>query len=138
MNAMKIQLSEARTAFEPGEELTGTASWKLDKPPRAVELRLFWFTRGQGSTDAGVAETARFDHPLPEEARPFRFRLPDGPCSFSGKLISLIWAVELVAEPSKETGRQEIAIAPSGEAVVLESLPETKPKKRWFQRRARP
>ena len=137
MSDLKIELSEGRTAYAPGEELTGTVSWKLEKPPRAVELRLFWFTRGRGSEDAGVVERVRFDHPLPEEARPFRFRLPEAPCSFSGKLISLRWAVELVAEPSKAVGRQEITIAPGGEEVVLDSLPETKPKKRWFQWGAR-
>ena len=133
MSALKIQLDEGRAAFAPGEELTGTASWKLEQPPRAVELRLFWFTRGWGTEDAGVVETVRFDHPLTEEARPFRLRLPETPYSFSGKLISLRWAVELVAQPSKEVARPEITIAPGGEEVRLDSLPETKPKKRWFQ-----
>jgi hypothetical protein len=137
MSALTIELSEGRTAFAPGEELTGTATWKLDQPPRAVELRVFWFTRGWGTEDAGVVETVRFDHPLPEEARPFRLQLPASPYSFSGKLISLRWALELVAQPSKAVVRQEITIAPGGEEVVLDSLPETKPKKRWFQWGAR-
>jgi hypothetical protein len=132
MSDVKIQLGAGRTAFEPGEELTGTAAWKLDKPPQSVELRLFWFTRGQGEKDAGVVETVRFDHALREEARPFRFRLPDGPYSFSGKVISLIWALELVALPSKETGRQEITLAPGGKEVRLGSLPEPQARKRLF------
>jgi hypothetical protein len=133
MSVLKIELSAGRTAFAPGEELTGAATWKLEKPPRAVELRLFWFTRGWGTEDAGVVETVRFDHPLPEEARPFRLRLPEAPYSFSGKLMSLHWAVELVARPSKAVARQDITIAPGAEEVVLDSFPETKPKKRWFQ-----
>ena len=98
---------------------------------------MFWFTRGQGIEDAGVVETVRFDRPLREEARPFRIRLPGAPYSFSGKLISLIWAVELVSEPSKEAGRQEITIAPGGQEVQLDSLPETEPKRRWFGSGAR-
>jgi hypothetical protein len=137
MNDLKIQLASGRAAFEPGEEITGTAAWKLDKPPRSVELRLFSFTRGQGDEDAGVAETVRFDHALPEDSRPFRFRLPDGPYSFSGKLFSLVWALELVVEPSKENARQEITIAPGAKTVQLDSLPETKARKRsfpWFRR----
>jgi hypothetical protein len=133
MSAFKIELSEGRTGFEPGEELTGTAAWKLDKTPRAVELRLFWFTRGRGNEDAGVVETVRFDRPMPGEARPFRFRLPEAPCSFCGQLISLIWALELVAEPSKEVERLEITIAPGGGVVRLDRLPQTNEKKRFFQ-----
>jgi hypothetical protein len=132
MSELKIQPGGGRRAFEPGEELAGAASWKLDKPPHSLELRLFWFTRGHGEADAGVVETVRFDHALAEEARPFRFRLPDGPYSFSGKVISLVWALELVAQPSKETGRQEIILAPGGKEVRLGSLPETKAKKRLF------
>jgi hypothetical protein len=134
MSELKIQLSTERTAFEPGEELAGTASWKLDPRPRAVELRLFWFTRGPGPEDAGVVERVRFEHALPEEARPFRFRLPDAPYSFSGKLFSVVWALELVAEPSKEAGRREITVAPGGKEVRLESLPQTETKKRLFWR----
>ena len=109
----------------------------MDKPPRAVELRLFWFTRGAGEDDAGVVDTVRFDHPMPDDSRPFRFRLPDGPYSFSGKLISLVWALELVAESSKENARQEITIAPGAKTVQLDSLPQPKAKKRsfpWFRR----
>jgi hypothetical protein len=132
MSLLKIELSDARTGFEPGQELPGTAAWKLDKPPRAVELRLFWHTSGMGTENAGVVETVRFDHPLPEETRSFRFRLPDAPYSFTGKLISLRWALELVAEPSKEVARREITIAPGGEEVRLESLPDNKTWKRFF------
>ena len=123
MSALNIQLNEARNVFEPGDEITGTASWKLAQPPRAIELRLFWFTRGKGTSDAGVVETVRFDHPSAGDTRPFRFRLPEAPCSFSGKLISLIWALELVAEPSKETMRLRITVAPGGREVRLDSIP---------------
>jgi hypothetical protein len=128
MSDLKIQLAAGRMAFDPGEELTGTAAWKLDKPPRSVELRLLWFTRGQGEEDACVVETVRFDHPIQDDSRP---------CSFSGKLILLVWALELVVEPSKENARQEITLAPGAKPVQLESLPETKAKKRsfpWFRR----
>jgi hypothetical protein len=137
MSALFIELRPDRTAFEPGEELAGAVRWQLDTPPRAVELRLFWFTRGKGTEDAGVVETVRFDGPLPEEIRSFRFRLPAAPCSFSGKLISLIWALELVAEPSKEVARREIVVAPGGQEVRLDSVPEEDSPKRFFLWRKR-
>jgi hypothetical protein len=121
---LQIEIDEGREAFEPGGKLAVTATWQLAKPPRGVELRLFWFTRGRGSEDAGVVETVRFDGPKAEDKRSFRLRLPEGPCSFSGQLISLIWALELVAEPSKETARVEIVMAPGGQAVQLDALPK--------------
>jgi hypothetical protein len=123
MSDLRISLRQDRTAFEPGEELNGAVLWKFDEPPIAVELRLFWFTRGKGTEDADVVKTVRFDQPLPEEVRPFGFRLPAGPYSFSGKLISLVWAFELVAEPSQETARMQITVAPGGHEARLDSVP---------------
>ena len=123
MNDLRIEIDENREASEPGAELTGTVSWSMSQPPRSMELRLFWFTRGKGTEDAGVVQTVAFDHPLPDEKRSFRLRLPEAPYSFSGKLISLLWALELVAQPSKAMVRREIVIAPGGREVRLDSLP---------------
>ena|SRR5437879_6330390 len=125
MNELRIDTREGRKDFEPGDELNGTAVWKLDQQLRAIELRLFWFTRGKGTEDAGVVETVRFDRPMTEERRSFRFRLPEAPYSLSGKLISIVWALELVADPSKEVVRLEITVAPGGREVRLDSI-ETK------------
>ena len=125
MNELKIELRTARTNFAPGEELAGTASWILDQTPRAMELRLFWFTKGEGNEDVGVVETVRFDHPAAQESRPFRLQLPELPYSFSGKLITLAWALELVAEPSQMVTRVEIVVAPDGRVVQLQGADES-------------
>jgi hypothetical protein len=45
--------------------------------------------------------------------------LPEGPYSFSGKLISLIWALELACSPGSETVRREITVSPTGHEIVL-------------------
>jgi hypothetical protein len=132
MSQLSIEIDQDRAALEPGDELTGTACWQLDQAPRTVELRLFWFTRGKGTEDAGVVETVRFARPSPQESRPFRLRLPPVPYSFSGKLISLVWALELVPAPSKEVARQEFVMAPGGQEVRLDSLPASETRKRVF------
>jgi hypothetical protein len=132
MSQLHIELNQERAAFEPGEELTGKVRWQFDQAPRKLELRLFWFTRGQGTEDAGVLETVRFDSPKPEEFRPFRLRLPSGPYSFSGKLFSVAWALELLATPAKEVARVEFVMGPGGQQVQLETLPETESSKRSF------
>ena len=54
-----------------------------------------------------------------QETRTFSLDLPRGPCSFSGKLVSLIWALELVLQPSGEAGRTRITIGPQGREVNL-------------------
>ncbi len=124
MSELKIAVREDRTHFLPGDEIVAAAYWKLDQPPTAVEARLFWFTRGKGTPDANVVQTVRFDDPLVEEARPVRFQLPDAPYSFSGRLISLIWALELVVGRSGESVRLELTVSPTGEEIVLHERSE--------------
>jgi hypothetical protein len=119
MSELLIALREDRISFQPGEDLAGSVYWKLDESANALELRLFWFTRGKGAEDARVLDVLRFDQPKKEEDRPFRFKLPDSPYSFSGKLISLVWALELVTEPAKDVERLEITMAPGGKEVQL-------------------
>ncbi|MBI5385573.1 MAG: hypothetical protein HZA90_12915 [Verrucomicrobia bacterium] len=120
MNQLRIGIREERRIFQPDDELVGAAGWELDTPPKSVEVRLLWFTRGKGTEDVGVVDTVTFENPQAAEARPFRFQLPATPYSFSGKLISLLWAVELIALPSKDSTRAEFALAPDGQEVRLD------------------
>lgn len=120
MSWLRLELAGGRTAYTPGDEMAGTASWHMDGLTESVVLRLFWYTEGKGDRDVGVAEELRFDPPSPEDRRELRFTLPEGPYSFSGKLISLIWALELVVEPGEHTERQEIVLSPTGEEVRLQ------------------
>jgi hypothetical protein len=123
MSELKIELADDRTAFEPGAEIRGRAFWKLDAAVHAIELRLFWFTRGKGTEDAVVVDSVRFDQPREDDSGTFRFKLPEAPYSFSGKLISLIWSLELVTQPRGEVARTEIVVAPGAQEVRLESIP---------------
>ena len=134
MTELRIDFAEHKSAFEPGEEITGNVSWSLEKAARAVELRLFWFTRGKGTEDAGVVQTIRFEQPLPQETRSFQLRLPDAPYSFSGKLISLVWALELIVSPSKEVARREFEMGPGAREIRLESLPPVGLVQKWLSR----
>ncbi len=105
--------------FRPGETFSGSASWSLDAQPEAVEVRLFWYTEGRGTQDVGLVEKVRFEAPLPSERRDFQFVLPDGPYSFSGELVSVRWAVEVVAEPSGEAQRFDLTLSPTGQEILL-------------------
>ena len=116
---MEVTLAGGRTAFSPGETLEGTAAWRLAERPESLEVRLFWYTQGKGDRDLEVVESQALEPPEAEGSRGFRFRLPEAPYSFSGQLISLLWAVELVAEPGTRGTRAEITVAPGGREVLL-------------------
>lgn len=119
MNALDVKIAGGQTTFRPGEEVRGVASWSLAAPPEKVELRLFWHTQGKGDQDVAIVETIPFDAPGQKDRREFALRLPDGPYSFSGKLISLLWSIEVVAEPGDLAGRVEIVVSPTGREVVI-------------------
>jgi hypothetical protein len=114
-----IRIEGGRSAFRPGESVTGEASWTLDRNPASVELRLFWFTRGRGTEDIEIVNTLKFENPRQADRRPFQLRLPESPYSFSGKLTSLIWAIEVVAQPGGTAGRAELVISPSLAEILL-------------------
>ena len=87
---------------------------------QSVELRLFWYTQGKGDQDVGVVATVPFPEPASQDRRDFRIPLPLGPYSFSGKLISLMWALEVVAEPGSRAGRLEITVSPTRREIQLQ------------------
>ena len=119
MSWLTLEASGGRTDFHPGEVVPATARWSLDQAPAAVEIRLFWYTEGKGTQDVLIVDRARYEGPLASERRDFRFDLPDSPYTFSGKLISLRWALEVVALPSEEAQRLEITVAPTGKEILL-------------------
>ena len=52
-----------------------------------------------------------------EAARPFT--LPVQPWSFSGRLISLVWGIEVVDAASQRSARVEFVAAPEGREIHL-------------------
>lgn len=119
MNELQIGTVGNQTTYRPGEEITGGAGWSLDRQPDSVEVRLFWHTDGKGTRDVGVAGTISFEHSQQKEARQFKFVAPAAPVSFSGKLISVIWSLELVALPSNDCARLDLVISPTGHEIIL-------------------
>jgi hypothetical protein len=119
MDWLEVTIPSGRTAFAPGEEIEASAVWRLDEMPDSLEIRLFWFTEGKGDRDTEIV-VAESIEPSPSGHRTCRFRLPDlVPSSFSGKLVSLLWAIELVAEPGDRAGRVDLIVSPTGEELRL-------------------
>ncbi len=114
---ISIRLDGPRS-FEPGSEIEVTGRWDLAEQPESVELRLVWNTEGKGTTDIGVSVTEQIEFPLASDERTIALRLPRAPYSYSGRLVSIVWALELVALPGEEADRVEITIGPGGREVV--------------------
>jgi len=127
LEMLQIETRDGRTAYQPGEQIDGTVRWRFEVPPKSLEARLFWYTEGKGERDVGVVESLPFANPGKEDHQPFSFRLPAGPYSFSGKIIDLLWAIEVVAEPGgRPEGQAErlgILMSPSGREIVLAAEP---------------
>ena len=62
-------------------------------------ISLLWHTEGKGTEDVEVVEQINVEDPPITGSHDFSFRVPDFPWSFSGTLISLIWAVEASLDP---------------------------------------
>ena len=124
MNEISLELRGGTTAFTPGQEVAGSVRWRLDPRPESIEVRLFWRTQGKGTEDSEIVEVERLGVSSESGEQEFRLRLPDGPYSFSGKLISLLWAIEAVALPSQQAFHQEITMSPTGREVLLFGVDE--------------
>jgi len=117
---MRIELDDDRRWYLPGENVSGRIVWNLIAD--AVELRLFWHTSGKGTEDVEIIDDLRIDAAGANGEKGFSFRLPLGPYSFSGSLITLAWALELMAFPGGEIERVELVVAPTPVELRLESL----------------
>jgi len=124
MNILRIKTDDAQTWFKPGTTIGGDASWHLDATTDALEVRLFWYTQGKGTQDVEVVDKLRVDDPEPSGHRVFKFAIPASPYSFSGKLITLSWAVELVVFPGEETERVDLVVGPQPIEISIDGLRE--------------
>lgn len=122
MSTLRIAVKDSRKNFRPGEVIEGAIGWETSESLRAIEIRFFWYTRGKGTEDVQIVDETRLESPDGQGAAPFRFTAPDHPPSFSGKLISVLWAVEAVALPRGGSARAELVIGPDGHELDLNSL----------------
>ncbi len=123
MKEIRIDLPTEQRSFRPGETIEGVVSWACDDMPKAVDVRLLCYTTGKGTQDVMVAEVMQIDDPLASDSRVFSFRAPDGPPSFNGRLVSLTWAIDAVADLkglfADICARTDVVIAPEGKAIGL-------------------
>jgi len=118
---LRIETANGVKEFAPGQPLAGTVAWQLERAPKNAELRLFWYTEGKGTQDTETIAVEHFQDAQVIESRPFSFTLPEAPYSFSGKLISLRWAIELIVDGDKNVERLDILVSPWVTEVKLDA-----------------
>ncbi len=118
---IQIELAQQPPAFTPGQAIRGQVIWnKLVEPVDKLVIRLIWYTTGKGDRDFAIAADQIMVSPPASESAEFDFRAPARPYSFSGKLISLSWAIEVIAFPDMETKRQDLVISANADEILLQ------------------
>jgi len=121
-----ITLSQTPAGYAPGEPITGIVEWtELSAKTSRLEIRLIWYTEGKGDTDVRVIDTITESSPSKSGTTKFDFVAPTRPFSFSGKLISLTWAVEVVEFPSHDGAKETLTISSDRNEIMLtQSFPD--------------
>lgn len=133
---MSIDLRPAdhRRQWKPGEALEVEVAWSADQPVEEVEVRLLWRTEGRGDEEDGVVARESWPAAGTSGDRELQFRLPAGPWSYEGELLTIQWLVDAVLWPSGEQSQLEITLSPTGASVkpllqetveeMIERIPE--------------
>lgn len=121
----ELVLLENDAHFLPGARIQGSVGGSTTHTPPDEELavRLIWYTSGKGTRDFAIVDERRLQ--LGEATTidfKFEFIAPRRPLSFSGQLISLQWAIEVVGLPSKRSTRSDIMLAHGPSEIRLLSV----------------
>ncbi|MCG6158083.1 hypothetical protein [Rubinisphaera margarita] len=121
---LEIERPRSGAQFEPGQVVPVDVRWSLLEDQSRVELRLVWNTVGKGDQNLSIEETWTYSNIGLSGQKHEEIQLPDGPYSCSGKLLSLVWAFELIVFPSGESTRTEFLMAPGASEIILHSAAE--------------
>jgi hypothetical protein len=119
--SMQINIDGDQSAFRPGETIHGSISWALPVAPAQISVELFWTTRGKGTVDSEVVQSKQIKQPAASGQERFLLVVPNGPYSFSGKLVSVLWGVRLIIHPSQEQAQVNLTVSPTGSEINLVS-----------------
>lgn len=117
---IELKLEKSTPQYDIDEPISGAVTWhELTERCDLIELRLLWYTIGKGDRDLEVVARIAVMKPGTSGTQRFSFDPPGGPYSFSGSLISLVWAIEAVTVPLSDSQIAEFTLAPGGNEVRI-------------------
>ena len=124
MNKIDLKLINERSSFKPGSILKGSIIWNIDIVPETITISLCYWTEGRGTQDA--VSVAKHEVKITNSSgeQPFEFLIPNSPWSFSGKLISINWAVAAEIRSKKLFTLIPITISPTAAEINLYGHPD--------------
>jgi hypothetical protein len=97
---IEITLDRADRTYAPGEEISGTVRWQVDREYecQALNLRYEWRTHGRGNPESGgrgdmVLASGDQWRPGATYSFPFKFKAPSGPATYHGHYLNVDWYV---------------------------------------------
>ena len=117
--------------FAPGDTLVLNLASGGSPPAGPITVRLGWFTEGRGTGDAEIVWSKELPAFPPGVDRSVETLLPRAPWSFSGKLVSVSWRLEVLDSKGEPLISAPLVIAPRGEIVTLPELPKEKSVGKW-------
>lgn len=102
----------------PGELVRGEVLWDLEVEPESVVLSLGWWTSGKGTRDEDIVDSVTWRAGrIGKES--FSLQIPDGPYSFSGRLVSLEWALECTVKHGNAEALCSLVVSPHGAEIDI-------------------
>ena len=124
MNKIELKLINEHNFFKPGSILKGNIIWNIDIIPQTITISLCYWTEGRGTEDAVSIAKEEVKITNPSGEQPFEFPIPNSPWSFSGKLISVNWAVAAEIRSKNLFTLIPITISPTAAEINLYGHPD--------------
>ena len=119
---MTLEIKLENSCCFPGQILVGTVVWNFDSPPAKLTLELTWQTSGKGTDDS---ETVYSDDWSPDSnsgEKKFQIKLPRGPISVQGNLISIGWSIECTSKRPNATSTKPFVLSHLNQPIRLDPV----------------
>jgi hypothetical protein len=119
---VELHIEKKDRIFHPGEKLRVKLTWKQLELNTILDLSLGWRTEGKGTTDYREIATESLDIEQTTGTFDWEVKLPVGPWSVRGQLLSIQWYVACRPSDHSEDVEESLVIAPSNSCLQLEKI----------------
>jgi hypothetical protein len=108
---IRIELKSEKNRYQPSDILEGEAVWEFPTTPQSITVSLEWETEGKGDTNGEVCIEQAWTPHSQSGREAFRWALPPGPISLSGKLFSIRWVLRILSVNPDQEAEMKIVIS---------------------------